>query len=495
MKGPIRVLGLPPVFAAAVATLPFTDWPHMLGLASYVRPLAVFPVAAGCGLVAARLLLPPPGAGPRLSVSVPFCLFLLFTAWAVLASPMAMLLDPGVDSLKGRTPVDRYGREVLGLLTGLAAYAYFTVVLRHWRQGVAAVQVMFLVFPLVLGAVLIQAGWLFLGIDFLHRVDSAVLGLVQSRQAIHKASGLTPEGSMLADQLTTTIVPFALAGLTVRHSLFRQRPLGFPMELWALVGALVAIGFTTSRIGFLVLTLSFALALGLHRMQRPALRRRQRVLLALLPLPLVACVLLNPAVRGKAVAIGGSFQGIEGSVSTGVWSNVTRMGTQATAFRMLMAHPLGVGTGGFPFHFADHVPLWAMNSPEVQVFLGMRGGLTRLICTSDCANLLPDAKGYLARVGAENGWVGLVLMVTLYALLVRRSWRAYRSTAEPALRHLALGCLLSLGAMAPLSFGQSSYLWLHWYLVWALVGSLPACAPTRRPAARAIPPALPQATT
>lgn len=483
MTARLRILGLPPVFAAAVATLPFTDWPYMPGPVSYVRPLAVFPVAVGCGVMAARLLVPPPGPGPRLPVSVPFCLFLVFALWAVLASPMTMLLDPGLDSVKGRTPPGRYGREVLGLLTGLGAYAYFTVVLRHWRRGEAAVRVMFLVFPLVLGAVLIQAGWLFFGIDFLHRVDGAVLGLVQAHPAIHKASGLSPEGSMLADQLTTTIVPFALAGLTVRHSLFRQRPLGFPVELWVLVGAVAAIAFTTSRIGFLVLALTFVLAFVLHRVQRPALRRRQRVLLALLPLALAAALLLHPTVRERAVAIAGSLRGVEISVSAGVWSNVTRMGTQATAYRMLLAHPLGVGTGGFPFHFADYVPGWALASPEIQVFLGMRGGLTHLVCTSDCAGLLPDAKGYLARIGAENGWIGLALVTALYLGLVARAWRSYRSATDPALTHLALGCLLSLGAMALLSFGQSSYLWLHWYLVWALAGSLPA-APARRPAAR-----------
>jgi hypothetical protein len=86
-----------------------------------------------------------------------------------------------------------------------------------------------------------------------------------------------------------------------------------------------------------------------------------------------------------------------------------------------------------------------------------------------------------------------VLLGAMYALLLRRAWRAYRGAVEPALRHLALGCLISLGAMVPLSFNQSSYLWLHWYLVWAVAGALPAF-PARRahPAAASVAMAAPR---
>jgi hypothetical protein len=480
---------LPAACAAAVACLPFMDWPYMLGLSSYVRPLALFPVLLGCGALALRLLAVP--GSRRLAVPRPFGLFLLFAAWAMAASPLVMLLVPGADAVKGQTPPARYVREVMGLGAGLVTYAYFTLTVRHWRQGVTAARILLLVFPLTLAAVLVQAGWLFLGIDALKAVDLHVLGLVQSRHALVKASGLAPEGSMLADQLTSTVIPFALAGLMVRHSLFRARPLGAPVELWALLGAITAVGFTLSRIGFVMVVLVFAIAFALQGLQRRAFRRRQRVLLAALPVIGLVALAAVPEARTHALGILGSLHGVGESVTDGVWSNVTRMGTQAAGFAMLAHHPFGVGTGGFPFHFAANVPTWATLSPEVQVFLGREGPGTAAICASAaaCDALLPDAKGHLARVAAENGWVGLLLLGAMYALLVRRAWRAYRGAAEPALRHLALGCLISLGAMFPLSFNQSSYLWLHWYLVWALTGALPAF-PVRRARPAAAPAAV-----
>jgi len=479
--------GLPGAYVAAVACLPFLDWPYMLGLSSYVRPLTLFPALFGCGLLALHLIAVP-GHRRHLAVSRPFCLFLAFAAWAIAASPLLMVLAPGAETVKGQTPMARYGREVLGLGAGLATYGYFTLVVRHWRQGVATVRILMLVFPLVLAAVLIQAGWLFLGIDALHEVDRHVLGLVQSRPALAKASGLAPEGSMLADQLASTVVPFALAGLVVRHSLFRVRPLSAPVELWALLGAMAAMAFTLSRIGLMVLALAFALALALHGLQRRGLRRRQRLVRAFVPLALVLGLVAMPGVRTQALRIVGSLQGVGASAAAGLWSNVTRLGTQAAGFRMLARHPLGVGTGGSSFHFAANVPTWALDAPEIQVFLGRKGPLTDLVCTTDaaCAALLPDAKGHLARIAAENGWVGLLLVGAMYGLLLRRAWRAYRGAPEPALRHLALGCLISMGAMVPLSFNQSSYLWLHWYLVWAVAGALPAF-PARLPRPAAAP--------
>jgi len=262
-----------PIFCAvAVACLPFMDWPYMLGLSSYVRPLALFPVIAGCGVLALRLVTAP--GAPRLAVSRPFCLFLLFAAWAFVASPLVMLLDPGAAAVKGQTPLARYAREALGLGAGLAAYAYFSLAIRHWRQGVTAARIVMLVFPLTLGAVLIQAGWLFLGIDALKSLDRHVLGLVQAHQAIVKASGLAPEASMLADQLLSVVIPFALAGLALRHSLFRVRPLGASVEFWTLLGAVTALLFTLSRLGLMVFVGLF-LATSIYR--APAVRTARRL--------------------------------------------------------------------------------------------------------------------------------------------------------------------------------------------------------------------------
>lgn len=460
--------GLPGVYIAAVACLPFMDWPYMLGLSSYVRPLALFPVLLGCGLVALGLL-----AGPRrrLVVSLPFCLFLAFAVWAVLLSPLLMVVDPGAEAVKGQAPMDRYQREALGLLAGLATYAYFTVVVRHWWQGMATVRIVLMVFPVVLAAVLIQAGWLFLGIDALRMVDHHVLGLVQSRHALFKASGLTPEASMLADQLTTTVIPFSLAGLALRHSVFRRRPLGASVELWMLLGAVIALLFTTSRVGLMVFVLLF-LAARVYQMPKRRLGRRQRRYLVLLPLLVGLLLVAYPGTRAKLAEVAFSIRGVAASADAGIWSNVTRLGTQVAGYRMFAAHPLGVGTGGFAYHFADYVPAWALISPEIQAFLGWSSPDTAY-CGGACGRLVADPKGFGARIAAENGIVGVGLIGAMFILLVRRSWRTYRDAPEPALRHLALGCLLSLSAMLVLSFNQSSFLWVHWYLVFALAGALP----------------------
>jgi hypothetical protein len=105
------------IFTLTLITLPVLDWRWMLGLASYVRPLALFPIFLGLAMYGATIK-----SETRLPASKPFLLFLSFFGWALVSTIIMIALAPGVGILKGWTAEAKATREFLALALGVCLF-------------------------------------------------------------------------------------------------------------------------------------------------------------------------------------------------------------------------------------------------------------------------------------------------------------------------------------------------------------------------------------
>jgi hypothetical protein len=340
--------------------------------------------------------------------------------------------------------------------------------------------------PVALAAV-IEVGAAILHLGLAQAIDAVLMAArVQNQTTDYsKIMALAPEGSMFADQILSLFAPFAFAAIVAKCPVFPRRIFGVSLDLIVLFASIFFLAICGSRTGLVFSLILFGSgAIITIFFTGRAISAGRKIAILFMPVILLGGAAAIPQVREAAAPIVASVTGINQSIDSGVWSNITRAGNQIAGWKMFLDYPIaGVGTGGYPFHYANYVPDWALFSPEVQAYLGIYDRRFAAACP-DCMiepildGLLADPKGLLARIAAETGIVGLILMGAFWFTLVRRSWRAFRAPAEPYVKGLALGCLLSLIDILFLTFNVSSYVWVHWYLIFAIASALPEPATT-----------------
>jgi hypothetical protein len=456
-------------------SLPVMDFAG-LGGSAYVKPLALLTMLVA---LAFRVV-----TGPA-SIALPYDrsmkLALLFWGWGLIGGLIMPLVVDASLELKGQSLYERVFRDLFALSLGFLFWIFIRTEMRDTASTVRAVRFMLVSFWIVLAFSLVQIVVIVFNSDMAKAID-LVLAILRTKQApgYKKIFGLAPEGSMLADQLMTMYIPFVLASIfqgTPVLGRYSRRVSAERLMFFLGIGVLV---FTESRIGFITLIVILASAYFLG----PKLPggRRKRVPLALIVV--VGGIFgIGVFVAGDKFAnFFGTFGGVDVSIEDGVWSNVTRAGSMTAGVAMSLDHPLGVGTGAFPFMFERYVPNWALASPEIQALMGTDYDYLSSITgttNGDIAERLPDSKALPVRVLAEMGLPGLMLLIGGWWYQAKGCWRVARETQVPLERVLAFGCVLSLLAMLPLSFSVNSYIWVHWLFISAIATSL-VCIQQRR---------------
>ncbi len=478
-----------PANAAAFAWLPlvalsvpFMDIPA-IGGGAYVRPLGVPLAALLLVLMTVQLRFPPTWRVDRLDK-----LWGVFLAWALVGDMIFPWIIPMPHEMKGQTLGGRILRDLTSLMGGMVFWAFLRLSIQSTRQAVVGVKWICISFAVVTPFLVVQSLVItthappFLWID-------AVMSILHPHNppGYKRIFGLAPEASMLADQLITLYLPFATAALLMGSSLFRRRILTLRVEVWITIVSFLALVFSQSRGGLIGLVVLAACGWILATQRRSA-RRINWKKAALVPLA-VLCVGggLGAMAGSRALDFIATFTSLDDSIDNGIWSNVTRAGAMVTGLDIAVDHPLGVGTGALPFLFEQHVPDWALVSPEIQGLLGNNLDSIAALTGyegSDLETRLPDAKALIVRVLAELGLPGAILLALIWTRLVAGCWRTFRATdASPTVVAVALGALMSLLAMLPLSFSVNSYIWVHWIFVAAVaatIGRLPRVPPPAR---------------
>jgi hypothetical protein len=132
--------------------------------------------------------------------------------------------------------------------------------------------------------------------------------------------------------------------------------------------------------------------------------------------------------------------------------------------------------GQFMFFSHDSMPSWAFFSPEVQAMYGNYGGVASSYCSQvDCYSIYPDVKNLILRVAADWGPIAAIAALLFWAKLVWRLARRLRRRDDALDRFL----IYALIPMPVISFGVSSYMWLHWIFALSLAayvtGTNPPC--------------------
>ncbi len=462
-----------------ILSTPFLDFPG-IGGGAYVKPLAL-PVA-----LLALILMAVRGELLRPQMDRFNKLWLALFMWALAGDLVFPWIIAMPHEFKGQTLGGRIVRDLTGFCSGLMVWVYLRLSIRQPGQSVVAARWILRSFWLILPFILVQILVVSTDSSVAHLLDSALSLLRSNTQGDHyrKIFGTAPEASMLADQLLSLYLPFALGSLLLGHSFFRQRMAGLRIEAWIVAASLVALVFSQSRIG-LIGTLFLAIS-GYLLAARARARSRRHSAARMLALPLALLISGGAlAVFGgdKVVQFLNTFSSVDDSIDNGVWSNVTRVGSMAAGLDMAIQHPLGVGTGAFPFLFEQHVPEWALISPEIQGLLGGNSDYVLQVTGfegDDLDTRLPDAKSLIVRVLAELGVPGFVLLALIWIGLLRGCWNTFRQCElSSPIRPVAFGAVLSLLTMLPLSFSINSYIWVHWVLVAAIGASVASSGKSR----------------
>ncbi len=473
---------------AVILCIPFLDFPGVGG-GAYVKPLALPAVLMAFVLLFARTGWAPP---PLQRFDK---MWLAVLAWAIAGDCILPWMISMPHEMKGQTLSGRVLRDMGALVAGMMVWTWFRIALRQGVEVVAALRWVLLSFFVVMPFVAVQSLVVVTDSSIAHAADAALALLRSATQSDHyrKIFGTAPEASMLADQVLSLWMPFALASVLLGTTLFRIRPLGLRVEIWVVVLGLATLLFSQSRIGLVALV--FLAVVGWLMAMRANRRRRRRG--TALAMPLFALVVVAGVVSAggnKLQSFVGSFGLVDSSIDNGVWSNVTRLATMSAGLDMAWHHPLGVGTGAYPFLFEQSVPDWALIDPEIQGLLGGSSEYVELLTGfegDDLDTRLPDAKALPVRAIAELGIPGFAALLAIWLGMLRGCWRTFAQTEPGApVRTAAFGVMLSLIVMLPLSFSINSYVWVHWILVAAMAAALwkpgPRHVRRKRPRAQAL---------
>lgn len=452
-----------------VLAVPFLDFAG-IGGGAYVKPLAL-PVAA-LGLIF-QMMHP---SGSVVSIDSFDRRWLAFFVWALIGCLIFPWLIDMPHEMKGQDLVVRIVRDMLALSAGLMFWLWLRLSIRNHLETIWVARWIVRSFLLVLPFLVVQIAIVISPSSVTLTMD-ALLGLIRSRASgvyYSKIFGTAPEASMLADQLLTLWLPFALSSVILGGSIFRTRPLGCRVEVWLLVCSLIALIFTQSRIGLIALAFLFINGWLATFVARPGKVGFRALLLPFLMLVTTAILLGSGSSRLELFM--GSFGGVDSSIEGGVWSNVTRLASMASGLNMVYEYPLGIGTGSFPFMFERSVPDWGLASPEIQGLIHGDTNYLQAVTGSEGGDIeirLPDAKALPIRVLAEAGIPGFLMIFWIWVSLIKGCWRRFKACmpGDP-LRIVSLALLLSLLTMLPLSFSVNSYVWVHWILIAALAAIL-----------------------
>lgn len=464
------------LWGAALFTLPVTSFRYFpfLGESTYVRPLALYPIALLLPLLVMQLgqrKTSPPGSGT-------WAPLLGFVLIAAAATSLGILLDPL--PMRGHEYLGRVIRAWTTLTIGLAFLLAAAWMNRSeddlrfsikWLLAGFAVDILWSgVQSLAFYTPLIEK------VTVTHWQRSfSMRELVRT----NRVSGMAYEPAWLAGQIATVYLPWLFAALLTRLRVTRSKWL----ELILLGFAIVLLLATFSRGG--LLTAAGAAVLTFLVAGRAELRHAWIWFVSGFRgggnwlLRLGAVVLLLAALGGAGLFLSQKgyvtrlFSTRADSVEEFIIEN-SAGARAAYTFGGLGAYEespvLGVGLGASGFYMYDHLPDWALTTvPEIARQLNPEN------------RLYPNPKNMYVRILAETGLVGFFIFVAYLFSVLGDALRALQSGTTVG-RYLGIAGLFSWFAVALYNITQDSFatpnIWINFGI---LIGMSAALTPRPSP--------------
>ena len=457
------------LWALVLVTLPVTSFRFMpfMGSGTYVRPLALYPLALLIPLLLFRIWRgeisrPWPG-----SLTILLAFLLVALAATALGATLAPLELRGVDF------ADRALRAGVTLVIGLAFFA--ASIWMNQDEADLKFSVRWLLVGLV--AHLIWGALQFIGLNRGYRKQLlqiqnlfSVRGLVKNK----RISGFAYEPSWLAGQIATLYLPWLVAAVLMRYRALKSTQSASKLanlrswiEPALLLAALTGLLMTYSRSGLAIALLAglvtFALAgrqslgafrgwvaTGFNRQRWTSLSAAikitgSRLLLGLLVLAVLAGSVVFLADKGYIAAFFKSEKTDLLSYAQDVYLG-PRLAYAAAALTAYQAHPLtGVGLGASGFWIYQNTPDWFL-SGEPEIARQM----------SPNSSLYPNPKNLYVRLLAETGLPGFMLFLAFYLALFAEALNLLHSNS-PTARWLAAAGIFALTAILMQGISQDSF--------------------------------------
>ena len=432
-------------------TLPVASFRYFpfLGETTYVRPLALYPIALLLPLLALQLVRGRMSL-PRAGALVPLMAFVLF---ALTATGVGALFDPV--PLRGQDYFGRAFRAWVTLIIGLSIF--LSAVWMNRNEDDLRFTVKWILAGFVMTVLWSGIQALSFYTPFLEKetvthwqLDFSMRELVKT----NRVSGMAYEPAWLAGQIATIYLPWLFASLLTRIRVTRFKWL----EIVLLGIALLLLLATYSRGG--LLTAVFALVFTFLIAGRRELRAAWTWFIS--GFQRGGSWLLRVGILGVALGAlvgAGLFLGQKGYIARLFTSRADSLeefviqnsaGARAAyTFGALGAYeesPLaGVGLGASGFYIYDHMPDWAMTTvPDI----------ARQFSPEN--RLYPNPKNMYVRLLAETGLVGLFMFVAFLFSLLGDSLLALKSNT-PVLRYLGIAGLFSWLAIGMYNATQDSF--------------------------------------
>ena len=455
------------LWGAALFTLPVTSFRYFpfLGDATYVRPLALYPIALLLPLLLIQLLRRKTSM-PRAGVLTPLTVFVLF---ALAATSFGALLDPL--PLRGQEYFGRVIRAWATLAIGLSFFV--AAVWMNRNEDDLRFSVKWLLAGFVMDVLWSGVQSLAFYTPLLKKVTVTHWQRAFSMRELvktNRVSGMAYEPAWLAGQIATIYLPWLFASLLTRLRVTRFKWL----EIILLGLALLLVLATYSRGG--LLTVVFALVFTFLFAGRNELRAMwnwfvsgfQRGSNWLLRLGILIIAL--SAFTGAGLFLGqkGYIARLFNTQAESVEEFVIENSAGARAaytFGALGAYeqsPIaGVGLGASGFYIYDNLPDWAMTTvPEIARQLSPEN------------RLYPNPKNMYMRLLAETGLIGFFIFVAFLFSILGDSLLALKSN-RPVMRYLGVAGLFSWLAIAMYNVTQDSFatpnIWVNFGILAGMV--------------------------
>lgn len=434
------------LWGAALFTLPVTSFKYFpfLGETTYVRPLALYPVAFLLPLLIVQLFRGK-ASFPRAGALTPLTVFVLF---ALAATSFGALLDPL--PLRGQ---EYFGRVIRAWATLLIGLSFFVAAIwMNRNEADLRFSVTWLLAGFVMDVVWSGVQALAFYTPYLEKVTVTHWQRAFSMRELvktNRVSGMAYEPAWLAGQIATIYLPWLFASLLTKIRITRFRWL----ELILLGFASVLLLATYSRGG--LLAAAFALVFTVLIAGRDELssawswflQRDWSLRIAILVIT-VASLVGAGVFLGQKGYIARLFSSDAESVEEFVIENSAgaRAAYSAGAMGAYEESPLaGVGLGASGFYIYDNLPDWAMTTvPEIARQLSPEN------------RLYPNPKNMYVRLLAETGFIGLFCFIAFLFSILGDSFLALKSD-KPTLHYLGIAGLFSWLAIAMYNVTQDSF--------------------------------------
>ena len=439
------------LWGAALLTLPVTSFRYFpfLGESTFVRPLALYPIALLLPLLFIQLVQGKTSI-PRAGTFVPLLGFVLI---ALLTTSLGLLLDPL--PMRG---YDYFGRVIRAWATVVIGLSFF--VAAAWMNRTED-DLRFSIKWLLAGFVvdILWSGVQSLAFytPLLEKVTVTHWQRAFSMRELvktNRVSGMAYEPAWLAGQIATVYLPWLFAALLTRLRVTRFKWL----EVSLLVFSILLILATFSRGGLLTAAGASALtflfigraemhaawtwfASGFHRGSNWVLR----VGVLLLLLGALAGAVLFLSQKGYITRL---FSTRADSVEDFIIEN-SAGARAAYTFGALGAYEespvLGVGLGASGFYIYDHLPDWALTTvPEIARQLSPEN------------RLYPNPKNMYVRLLAETGLIGFFVFMAFLFSVLGDALHALQSRGTIG-RYLGIAGVFSWFAVALYNVTQDSF--------------------------------------